>query len=161
MQKIPSSGNFFFNLSSMRLIVVDIFASYVLSFPSTLLSLKRRGEISKEIHLLSLILLFGIGLQVLFCGHPRFLGRLRVLQVDLASGDGGQQLVVSGDAGFVGDVRLLEFALIVAGDVAKREIRLVRHDRGFGERSEREMRSEISNHRRNELISCGLKIDFN
>ena len=60
------------------------------------------------------------------------------LQVDLASRDGGQQLVVSGDARLVGDFRLLEFALIITGDVAKWEIRLVRHDCGLNKRSERE-----------------------
>ena len=50
------------------------------------------------------------------------------LQVDLSTGHRGQQLVMGGDARLVGDLGFLQLALVVPGDFAQREIRLVRHD---------------------------------
>ena len=51
------------------------------------------------------------------------------LEIDLSPRDGSQQLVMVGNAGFVGNFRLLQFPLIVTGDLTQRQIRLVRHVR--------------------------------
>jgi len=75
-----------------------------------------------------LALLFGISLHVFFGGGPRLLIGFSMLQVDLSTGHRGQQLVMGGDARLVGDLGFLQLALVVPGDFAQREIRLVRHD---------------------------------